>query len=194
MVRVSVQDRYTGVTPSAREAPYGLGVSLSPQPNAETLEVLLDTMWRMATNETARTDAIDRKASTLVTFAALVTTLTSTLGAPVDSPGRWSVALLAATLFGLVTALVLAVLALFPREYLTLRLDYLRRFPLWGEILKPPEQVRGETMQGLVHAIAGERAANDAKARLVKWSYSALAIGLALTAVHAVTLAVTEIV
>ena len=50
---------------------------------------------------------------------------------------------------------------LLPREYLALGIDYLRRFPTWSEVLTPPEQVRGETMRGLVEAIARERVAND---------------------------------
>jgi hypothetical protein len=41
---------------------------------------LLDTTWRVAAVETARTDALDRKASTLATFSSLLSSLTATLG------------------------------------------------------------------------------------------------------------------
>ena len=51
-----------------------------PRINPETVEVLLDTTWRTASAETARTDAVDRKAATLATFASLLTSLTATLG------------------------------------------------------------------------------------------------------------------
>jgi anti-sigma-K factor RskA len=56
-----------------------------------------------------------------------------------------------------------------------------------------PEQVRGETMRGLVEAIARERAANDGKARLVRWAYLALAAALVLTIAEAVTLGLNEV-
>jgi hypothetical protein len=43
-----------------------------------------------------------------------------------------------------------------------------QRFPTLGEVTKPPEQVRGETMTTLVDAIARERAANGQKTRRVR--------------------------
>ena len=55
-------------------------MAVSPQPNSETVIALLDTAWRVADAEIARTDSLDRKASTLATFASLLTTLTATLG------------------------------------------------------------------------------------------------------------------
>ena len=38
---------------------------VKPQPNPETVDALLDTTWRLAAAETARTDALDRKAATV---------------------------------------------------------------------------------------------------------------------------------
>jgi hypothetical protein len=164
----------------------------TPRPNKETVEVLLDTTWRVTANELSRTEAIDRKASTLTAFAALVTTLVGTLGGRLlEARPWWAVALFVGTLLVLLAAAALAVLALFPREYLTLGLDYLRRFPTWGEIFKQPEDVRGETMQGLIKALANERTTNDRKVRFVKQAYVLLIVGVALAAAQAATLAVT---
>lgn len=56
-------------------------MSIAPHPNPQTVEALLDTTWRVADAEAARTDALDRKASTLATFASLLASLTATLGA-----------------------------------------------------------------------------------------------------------------
>ena len=53
---------------------------VGPEPNAETVEALLDTTWRLASAEAARTDALDRKASTVATFASVLAVLTATLG------------------------------------------------------------------------------------------------------------------
>jgi hypothetical protein len=170
-------------------------MAAAPQPNPDTVQALLDTTWRLAEAEATRTESLDRKAATLATFASLLVSLTATLGIRflelVD--GLWSVLVFLAALAALVASVGLAVRALFPREYLTLGMEYLRRFPTWSEILKPPEQVRGETMRGLVAAIGRERRANAVKAQSVRWAFVCLAVGLALIAIEAATLAITEL-
>lgn len=55
---------------------------IEPQPNPETVEALLDTTRRLAGAETARTDALDRKAATVASFVSLVAALTATVGLP----------------------------------------------------------------------------------------------------------------
>jgi hypothetical protein len=63
---------------------------VEPQPNPETVAALLDTTWRIVESETARTDALDRKAATVATFASLIVTLTATLGLRfVERIDRW---------------------------------------------------------------------------------------------------------
>jgi hypothetical protein len=59
-----------------------------------------------------------------------------------------------------------------------LGMAYLERFTKWSEILKPRPQVQGETMAGLVEAIALERRTNRGKARAGQWAFIALLIGL----------------
>jgi hypothetical protein len=170
-------------------------VSTRPEPNPETVEALLDTTWHLTASEAFRTEALDRKSATLATFASLLTALTATLGLRFveDNPVWWTVTLFTGTLVLLGAAVGLAVLVLLPREYLTLGIDYLRRFLTWSEILKAPEQVRGETMRGLIEAIAREREANDSKARLVRGAYLALAAALVLAIAEAVTLGWNEV-
>ena len=160
-------------------------------PNPETVEALLDTTWRVAGNETTRTDAIDRKASTVATFAD--SARADRPGERGENPSWWIVALFASTLLVLLVSVVVGVAALFPREYLTLGLAYLRQFPTWRETMKRPETVRGETMRGVIEALARERRANDRKVRLVKSAYTLLIAALFLVAVQAVTLAVEDV-
>src|SRR5437879_2458798 len=50
-------------------------MAFAPEPIPETVEALLDTTWRVAAAEAARTDALDRKAASLATFASLVLSL-----------------------------------------------------------------------------------------------------------------------
>src|SRR3990172_94206 len=93
-----------------------------PQPNPETVAALLDTTGRMADAESARTDALDRKAATVATFAAALGAFTSVFG--ITSVERfhawWSLCPFVATLMALVGSLVSAVAVLWPREYATL--------------------------------------------------------------------------
>jgi hypothetical protein len=169
-------------------------VVTTPHPNPETVEVLWDTTWRIADAEASRTDALDRKAASVATFASLVTSLTATLGIRfLERVGElWALLVFWGSLFALVISIVLAVAALFPREYVTLGMRYIEGFPTWAEIRKRPEQVRGETMEGLVEAVARERKSNDRKAVAVKWGLVWLAAGLTLIAVEAATLATVE--
>lgn len=164
---------------------------IRPPINPETVMVLLDTTWRVAGAEAARTDALDRKAATLATFASLLTSLTATLGPRIlaTTDDGWSVVAFSASLLALVFSVFFAVVALLPREYLTLGIAYMQRFPTWSEIRKEPEEVRGETMRGLIQALAREREANDQKVRLVKWGFLSLLAGLMLIAGEAATLA-----
>ena len=147
------------------------GMTTIPRPNPETVSALLDTTWRLISAETARTEALDRKASAIAGFASLVVSLTATLGIRslerVD--GLWSLGVFLLALLTLVLSVGLAVTALLPRE-----------------------QVRGETMRGLVEAISGERDANAAKTRLVRGALVLLLVGLVLVAVEASTLAIRE--
>jgi hypothetical protein len=146
----------------------------------------------MVASETGRTDALDRKASTVATFASLVTTLTATLGPRfIEQFGTsWALTLFITGLGALAFSVVMAVVALFPREYLSLGIAHLQRFPTWSEIRKPVAQVRGETMRGLVEAVSREREVNARKAGWVRWSFVRLLSGLVLIAAEAATLAI----
>jgi hypothetical protein len=162
-------------------------MALSPQPIPETVEALLDTTWRVAGAESAQTDALDRKAASLATFASLVLSLTAALGGRLVDANEtaWVFALYAAGLALLVIAIGVAVWVLLPKEQLMLGTAYLERFPKWSELLKSREQVQGETMASLIALIALERRVNSRKANAVRWSFVVLAAGLAVTAADA---------
>jgi len=160
---------------------------IAPEPNPETVEALLDTTWRVAGVEGARTDALDRKAASLATFASLVLSLTAGLGGRLVSAhsAAWVFALFALGLLLLVVAIGCSVWVLLPKEQLMLGVAYLERFTKWSEILKSRTQVQGETMAGLIEAIALERRVNRSKARAVQIAFLTLLLGLAVTAADA---------
>jgi hypothetical protein len=159
-------------------------MALTPEANPETVEALLDTTWRVVAAEGARTDALDRKASSLATFASVVLSLSGVLGGALvrGHQAVWVFAYFSFGLFLLVCAIGTSVWVLLPKEQLMLGVAYLERFTKWSEILKPRVQVQGETMAGLVEAIALERRVNRRKAQAVRWAFLFLLAGLAATA------------
>jgi hypothetical protein len=162
-------------------------MAVAPEPVPETVEALLDTTWRVTAAESARTEALDRKASTLATFASLVLSLSATLGGRfvAGHQAAWVFALFALGLFFLVAATALSVWVLLPKEHLMLGVAYLDGFTKLPETVKPRVQVQGETMAGLVAAIALERRGNRGKARGVRWAFVSLLAGLAISAAGA---------
>jgi hypothetical protein len=73
-------------------------------------------------------------------------------------------------------------------------LEYVRRFPTWSEILKPPEQVRGETMRILIETIARGRATNERKVESIQRSFLLLLLGLVLVAGEGATLGFKQVI
>jgi catechol 2,3-dioxygenase-like lactoylglutathione lyase family enzyme len=166
-----------------------------PRPNPETVEALLDTTWRISADERARTESLDRKASTLATFASIVLSLTASLGAgflaAFDEP--WAFALYVLGLLALIGSVFLAIRVLLAKELVSFGLEYVRRFPMWSELLKPPEQVRGETMGTLIEALAEARRANRVKSRRVRRAFQFLLVGLAFVVLQASILGAKEL-
>jgi hypothetical protein len=164
---------------------------LGPRPNSETVQVLLDTTWRVATAEGERTEGLDRKAASLATFAALVLSLNAGfVGRLVTGENHdWLFFVVLSGLGMLILSVALSVKVLLPKEFLSLGMAYLERFPKWSEIQKPPEQVRGDTMTGVIAAIAHERRVNAFKARDVRLAYVLLLGGLLAVSLEASILA-----
>jgi hypothetical protein len=168
---------------------------VAPEPNPETVAALLDTTWRLTDCEAARTDALDRKAATIATFASLLSALTATVGLGFVNTLEtwWAFALFASGIAALTGSLFCAVRMLWPREYITLGTSYIERFTVWGEILKPPAQVRGDTMRTLVAGIARERDVNDRKTTWLRVSLVLLVAGLTLISLEGVILGIERV-
>jgi hypothetical protein len=162
----------------------------APTVHPETVEVLLDTTWRVTEQENSRTQELDRKATSLATFVSLILALTASLGSQLLQPaaGFWLIAIFAGSLVCLIAAVALAAWVLTPKEHLSLGMAYLERFPTWSQLRKRPEQVRGEALTTLIAAVALERKMNGLKARLVRWGFALLLLALVLLVVQAAIL------
>ena len=188
--------RHSRRTPSVAYFVYTVEMSVvAPEPNTETVAALLDTTWRLTDAEAARTDALDRKAATIATFASLLSALTATVGLGFVNTleSWWAFALFASGIAALTGSLFCAVRMLWPREYVTVGIEYIRRFPKWSETLKAPSQIRGETMATLVEVIAVERGANDRKTFWLRLSLGLLVSGLVLIGLEGVTLGIERV-
>jgi hypothetical protein len=158
------------------------------QLNAATVEVLLENAWRIAAAEEARRDQINGKSTSLVAFSSVVVSLTASLGGGLldRADSVWAFALFLVSLISLVGAIGVALFVLLPRERLTFSTSYIRALPSWGEVSKSPDQVRGETMQGLVRMVERERAINHRNARQTFLAFVLLFFGLLFMTAEAV--------
>ena len=134
--------------------------------------------------------------ATLATFSSILVSIT-TLGATLVWSRGLSRPVLALALPGIIVAIgllvasvVVAAVALLPTEQLTLDAEYVRSLPTWHEVRKEPTQVRGDTLRGLVTAIAVERVTNERKAGRVQIALWLLVAGLVFTAAEGLTLMV----
>ena len=168
---------------------------VAPEPNPETVATLLDTTWRLTDAEAARTDALDRKAATIATFASLLSALTATVGLGFVNTleNWWAFVLFASGIAALTGSLVCAVRMLWPREYITLGISYIERFTTFDNVLRPPADVRGETMESLIEVIARERSLNDLKTQWLRLSLAFLVTGLTLISAEGVILGIERV-
>lgn len=143
---------------------------VEPRPNPETVEALLDITWHVAASKTERTAALDRKATTVASIAAVLATLTATLGVTfVERLGTvWSFALFVTGVATLLAPVALAVAALEPKEYVTIGAKQLEAFSTWSTIRESPEDVRGAAMRTIIVAVSRERRANARKTRVTR--------------------------
>jgi hypothetical protein len=164
---------------------------VEPRPNPETVAALLDITWRVAAGETQRTEALDRKATVVATFGAVLATLSATLGVAFVErlAAWWAFALFLGGVTALVGAVVLAVTALEPEEYLTLGARQLERYSSWSIVRETPEKVRGDTMRTLIVSVSRERRANARKARATRDALRLVVTALLFLGAEAVILA-----
>lgn len=169
---------------------------LEPRLDPETVSALLDTGWRVADAEAARTDSLDRKTATLASFASILVSIAAIGAASVGTvelsdPGQVTVVGLLICAIALLTgAVVVAVVALLPQEYTGLGVAFVEGLATWREVRKRSEVVKGDALRGIVRAVLNEREVNDRKTRLVRIALLLLLSGVVLIALDGLTLVV----
>jgi hypothetical protein len=166
---------------------------VAPQLNPATVAALLDITWRTVEAESARREGINGKASALASFAAVVLSLTATLGGEFARlEDSLQLALYLVSLAALVGSLAVAVWTLLPQKRQVFGTSYLVRFPEWSQIVKTPEEVQGEAMTGLIMSLERDRELNHRNAQRVFSGFILLAVGLCAVALQAVLAAISE--
>lgn len=130
--------------------------AVEPRPNPETVAALLAITWRVAAGEAKQTEALDRKATAVATFAAVLATLSATLGIAFAEglATWWAFLLFVGGVAALVAAVALAVAVLEPVEYLSLGARQLEWCSSWSVIRESPEKVRGDTMKTIIVSVS----------------------------------------
>jgi len=161
----------------AAERPEGL--------NGETVEAVLELTWKLLDDERERDASFNSRAVGIAGFAGIIGTLAGAvsrdvLGVQLLEP--WDT--VAAIIFVIamaalgVTAAIVMLGVLRPRESLSLGADEIRRYPTWEFVGADKALVQGRALLGLTQAILKQRERNDGKAKALRWAYRSLLTGL----------------
>lgn len=154
---------------------------------ADTVEALVDTVRALLRDEDAREQSVTGRAVGLSGFSGLVLSLAGPVSASavkLDTlPGQWKGAALGLLTVSLAALLATVLTAIFgvlrPREFATIAMSEVERYPLPEYIGQSRVMVQGTTLRGLVDALATERDKNSRKANALGRAYQLLALGLA---------------
>lgn len=180
------------MTPDAPDA--GEAV-VPPGIDQGTVEALVETVRALLHDEDSREQSLTTRAVGISGFAALILSLAGFVssnvlyrvpsGTPNGQPplsDQWKLAvliLLVAALGLLLSTIVVAVVGvLIPKEYATISMREVERYPTRGSVSRPRVMVQGSTLVGLVDALASERSKNSTKAGALSLAYWLLLAGL----------------
>jgi hypothetical protein len=167
----------------------GSGPPLASTPatiQADTVEALVDTVRSLLRDEDAREQSITGRAVGLSGFSGLILSLAGPVSASsvrtetLAVSWRYAVTtLLVASLAALLVTILTAIFGVLrPREFATIAMSEVARYPLPEYVERPRVMVQGTTLRGLVDALATERHKNSRKANALGLAYLSLAAGL----------------
>jgi hypothetical protein len=152
----------------------------------DTVEALVDTVRNLLRDEDNREQGFNARAVGISGFSGLILSLAGPASAASTGTRalgvQWKYAVLALlglsllALLGTVATSVVGVLI--PKEYATIAMSEVARYPLPEFVRRRRVMVQGSTLRGLVDALASERKKNSAKSRALGWAYRQLLAGL----------------
>ena len=158
----------------------------------ETVEALVESVREMIKAEDVREQGFNVRAGGLagflgLTVSAAIAVAKVGLDTPLSCVATAFAAISLAVAFGaLLTSLALAVVkVLLPQESAAIAMSTIEKYPTWEYISQPRVMVQGETLHGLIGALAKDRERNSAKATWLRRAYVALLVGIASLIVFA---------
>jgi hypothetical protein len=169
----------------------------SPDIDKETVEALVENVREMIKSEDGREQGFNVRAGGLagflgLTVSAAIAVARIGLDRPLSCVATVFAAITLAVAFGaLLTSLALAVVkVLLPQESAAIAMSTIEKYPNWEYISQPRVMVQGETLHGLIGALAKDRERNSSKATWLRRAYIALLVGVASLTVFAAILGI----
>lgn len=158
----------------------------SPAIEADTVEALVDTVRALLRDEDAREQSVTGRAVGLSGFSGLVLSLAGLVSAASSTSATlcrpWKGTFAALLVISLVALLGTVFTAIFgvlrPKEFATIAMSEVERYPLLEYVTRPRVMVQGTTLRGLIDALVTERHKNSAKADALERAYLFLVVGL----------------
>lgn len=165
--------------------------------DAETVETLVENVRDMIKAEDAREQGFNVRAGGLagflgLTVSAAVAVAKVGLDEPLSGVATVCAAISLTVAFAaLLTSLAVAVVKiLLPQESAAIAMSTIEKYPTWEYISRSKVMVQGETLHGLIGALAKDRERNSSKATWLRWAYVALLVGVVFLLVFACILGI----
>jgi hypothetical protein len=162
----------------------------------ETVDELLKMLREIVQDERSRGQGLDTKTSTLTGFTGATLAIVAGLGRNLEEVTLGAVgdplfrALFVAAVLLLTAAAVIGLAGVLrPQPLLALAPGELQQFGQFPLLAAGRITVQGQMLNTLIEALLHERALNDRKARLTRWTALALAAGYTCVAAGALTVA-----
>lgn len=169
----------------------------SSEINGETVEALVENVREMINAEDGREQGFNVRAGGLagflgLTVSAAIAVAKVGLDTPLSSEATVFAGISLAVAFGaLLTSLAFAVVkVLLPQESAAIAMSTIEKYPNLEYVSQPRVMVQGETLRGLIGALAKDRERNSSKATWLRRAYIALLVGIVALIVFAAILGI----
>jgi len=168
------------------------------KPNPETVEVLLDGVRRMLSDEDGRGESLNSRGAAVAGFLGIVIALAGSVEATTSSSGGEYHAI-AAGLAGIALVALVASVGvigwgvLLPSGGKAISMEEVEKFPTWQFITQEPVMTRGYLLQGAVGTLKRDRDRNNRKAKWLRYGYIGMGAGLLLVSSAGIVLTIEAV-
>ena len=170
----------------------------APQPNEQTVGLLLEEARLLIQDEDQRGESINSRGAAVSGFLGIVIAVSGTVEATTFGSGGVYHAVAACLAAAALVALLLSVGligwgVLLPSGAIAISIRDVERFPTNGFITRSPLMTTGYLLRGTVGVLERERERNNRKARWLRYGYLAMSAGLLLVSAAGITLTIAAV-